>query len=312
MNHVTTILDQIGRTPLVRLQTMDPRRGADQGGRMLVKLERGNPGGSVKDRIASAMVRAAESEGLLRTGGVVIEPTSGNTGIGLAWVCAARGYRTILTMPESMSVERRKVLVALGAEIILTPGDEGMRGAMATADRLAAETPGAFMPRQFSNPVNPAAHEATTGPEIWRDARGVVDVFVAGIGTGGTITGVGRFLRRVAPSVRIVGVEPAGSPFLSEGRTGEHAIQGIGAGFKPDVLDPDLPDEILTVSDDEAKKTTRELARREGIFAGISSGAALAAALRIAARNAMRGKTIVTLLPDGGDRYLAGAWWEAR
>ena len=311
MRRVITLVEHIGRTPLVRLQAMDPRRDSDRGGGILAKLEQSNPGGSVKDRVALAMIRSAENEGLLPPGGTVIEPTSGNTGIGLAWICAARGYRTILTMPESMSVERRKILAGLGARIVLTSADEGMRGAMATARRLVAESPGAFMPLQFSNPANPAAHEAATGPEIWRDTHGKVDVFVAGIGTGGTVTGVGTFLKKRNPQVAIVGVEPAGSPFLSQGRAGRHSIQGIGAGFKPDVLDLDQVDEIVTVTDDEAKEMMRELARREGIFAGISSGAAVAAAMRVAARDEMQGKTIITLLPDGGDRYLSGSLWEA-
>ncbi len=311
MRRVITLVEHIGRTPLVRLQAMDPRRDSDRGGGILAKLEQSNPGGSVKDRVALAMIRSAENEGLLPPGGTVIEPTSGNTGIGLAWICAARGYRTILTMPESMSVERRKILAGLGARIVLTSADEGMRGAMATARRLVAESPGAFMPLQFSNPANPAAHEAATGPEIWRDTPGKVDVFVAGIGTGGTVTGVGTFLKKRNPQVAIVGVEPAGSPFLSQGRAGRHSIQGIGAGFKPDVLDLDQVDEIVTVTDDEAKEMMRELARREGIFAGISSGAAVAAAMRVAARDEMQGKTIITLLPDGGDRYLSGSLWEA-
>jgi len=312
MRHTSTLLEHIGGTPLVRLRVMDPRDGVDRAGGIVAKLERGNPGGSVKDRIAAAMIRAAENDGLLRPGGTVIEPTSGNTGIGLAWVCAVRGYRTILTMPDSMSVERRKILAALGAEIVLTPGDEGMQGAMAMARSLTHETQGAYMPFQFSNPANPAVHEQTTGPEIWRDARRNVDAFVAGIGTGGTITGVGAFLRRCNPDVKIVGVEPAGSPFLSEGKAGKHAIQGIGAGFKPDVLNLDVVDEIVTVADDEAVGVMKELARREGIFAGVSSGAAVAAAVRVAARDEMFGKTIVTLLPDGGDRYLSGTWWEGQ
>ncbi len=310
MRCASTLLECIGRTPLVRLRTMDPRKGSDQGGGIFAKLERGNPGGSVKDRIAAAMIRSAENDGLLRPGGTVIEPTSGNTGIGLAWVCAVRGYRTVLTMPESMSVERRKILAALGAEIVLTPGDQGMRGSMATARRLTNETEGAYMPLQFSNPANPAVHEQTTGPEIWRAARRKVDAFVAGIGTGGTITGVGTFLKRLNSNIRVVGVEPSGSPFLSEGRAGQHTIQGIGAGFKPDVLNLDVVDEIITVDDDEAVGVMKELALREGVFAGVSSGAAVAAAMRIAARDEMLGKTIVTLLPDGGDRYLSGNLWE--
>ncbi len=309
MKRASTLLDQIGRTPLVRLRNTDPRIVPDQSGGILAKLERGNPGGSVKDRIAEAMIRSAENEGLLRPGGTVIEPTSGNTGIGLAWVCAVRGYRTVLTMPESMSVERRKILAALGAEIVLTPGDEGMQGAMAMARSLTHETQGAYMPLQFSNPANPAVHERTTGPEIWLGTQGTVDVFVAGIGTGGTVTGVGTFLKKLNPRIRVVGVEPSGSPFLTEGRTGKHAIQGIGAGFKPDVLNLDVVDEIVTVADDEAVRVMKELARREGIFAGVSSGAAAAAALRIASRDEMLGKTIVTLLPDGGDRYLSGNLW---
>jgi len=312
MKRRPTILERIGGTPLVRLQAMDSRRSADRGGGLLVKLERVNPGGSVKDRIAAAMIHAAEIDGRLRPGGTVIEPTSGNTGIGLAWVCAARGYQVMLAMPESMSVERRKILAAFGAKIVLTPADEGMQGAIAVARKLAAKNERAFMPLQFSNPANPAAHEETTGPEIWRDTQGTVDVFVAGIGTGGTVTGVGTYLKHKRPAIRIVGVEPAGSPFLSEGRAGKHSIQGIGAGFKPDVLNMDLVDEIVQVTDNEAREAMRDLARMEGIFAGISSGAAVAASMRIASRKEMNGKMIVTVLPDGGGRYLSGTLWEER
>lgn len=294
-----TILDHIGNTPLVRLQRLSPRAEAT----IWAKLELMNPGGSVKDRIALSMVEAAEQEGRLRPGGSIVEPTSGNTGIGLAMVGAVKGYPVILVMPESMSLERRKLLRGYGAELVLTPAAEGMRGAIARAQAIAAER-GAFMPMQFDNPANPQAHRLHTGPEIIRQCPEPIDYFVAGIGTGGTISGVGEALRAVYPHVRIVGVEPAASAVLSGGQPGAHKIQGIGAGFVPAVLRRDLLDEVIAVSDDEAIETARRLAREEGILAGISSGAAVAAALRIAQR--VEGKTtIVTVLPSTGERYLS-------
>ncbi len=300
-----SILSSIGNTPLVRINRM-----IEGGVRLFAKLESFNPMGSVKDRIAWAMIRDGERRGLLKPGSTVIEPTSGNTGIGLAFVCAARGYRLVLTMPETMSAERRRILRAFGAEIILTPGERGMNGAVEEAEKLLAATPGAFMPNQFDNPANPRVHEETTGPEIWRDTEGEVDVLVAGIGTGGTVTGAGRFLRSRNPSLRIVGVEPAGSPLLSEGKTGKHRIQGIGAGFIPAVLDQGLLDEVIAVSDADAAETTRRLALEEGIFSGISSGAAMWAALQVAERKESVGKTIVVVLPDTGERYLSTDLWE--
>ena len=294
------IFTTIGRTPLVELRRIVPGNGA----RVLAKLESRNPGGSVKDRIALAMIEAAEREGKLAPGALVVEPTSGNTGIGLAWVCAARGYRCLLTMPETMSVERRALLAHLGAEIVLTPGPEGMSGAIRRADEIATET-GAFRPDQFGNPANPWVHREHTGPEIWRDTGGELDAFVAGVGTGGTITGVGSFLRERRPGIRIVAVEPAESPVLSGGQPGPHGIQGIGAGFVPAVLDTGLLDEVVRVSTEEALEAARRLAREEGILAGISSGAALHAALAVAARPEFTGKTVVTLFPDTGERYLS-------
>ena len=300
-----SILDSIGNTPLVRIN-----RSVEGNVRLLAKLESFNPMGSVKDRIAWAMITDAERRGLLKPGATVIEPTSGNTGIGLAFVCAVRGYRLVLTMPETMSAERRRILQALGAEVILTPGDLGMKVAVKEARRLLAATPGAFMPNQFENPANPRIHEQTTGPEIWRDTDGEVDVLVAGIGTGGTITGTGRFLRSRNPNLRIIGVEPAGSPLLSEGKTGKHRIQGIGAGFIPAVLDQGLLDDVIAVSDADAAETARRLSREEGIFAGISSGAAVWAALQVAKCEESAGKTIVVVLPDTGERYLSTDLWE--
>ncbi len=300
-----SILSSIGNTPLVRTNRM-----VEGGARLFAKLESFNPMGSVKDRIAWAMIRDGERRGLLKPGSTVIEPTSGNTGIGLAFVCAARGYRLVLTMPETMSAERRRILRAFGAEVIITPGDLGMKGAVEEADRLLGANPGAFMPAQFDNPANPRVHEETTGPEIWRDTEGEVDVLVAGIGTGGTVTGAGRFLRSRNPSLRIVGVEPAGSPLLSEGKTGKHRIQGIGAGFIPAVLDQGLLDEVIAVSDADAAGMAPRLAREEGIFAGISSGAAMWAALQVAERKESVGKTIVVVLPDTGERYLSTDLWE--
>ena len=300
-----SILDSIGNTPLVQIN-----RSVEGDVRLLAKLESFNPMGSVKDRIAWAMITDAERRGLLKPGATVIESTSGNTGIGLAFVCAVRGYRLVLTMPETMSAERRRILQALGAEVILTPGDLGMKGAVKEARRLLAATPGAFMPNQFENPANPRIHEQTTGPEIWRDTDGEVDVLVAGIGTGGTITGTGRFLRSRNPNLRIIGVEPASSPLLSEGKTGKHRIQGIGAGFIPAVLDQGLLDDVIAVSDADAAETARRLSREEGIFAGISSGAAVWAALQVAKQEEHTGKTIVVVLPDTGERYLSTDLWE--
>ncbi|SQD92107.1 cysteine synthase A, O-acetylserine sulfhydrolase A subunit [Candidatus Bipolaricaulis anaerobius] len=292
------VTELIGNTPLVRL-----RLGEGTGARILAKLEMWNPLGSVKDRVAWAMIADAEERGALVPGTTVVEPTSGNTGIGLAFVCALRGYPLVLTMPEAMSPERRAILAALGAELVLTPAAAGMAGAVRAAQELAAR--GAFLPNQFENPANPRAHERTTAEEIWRDTGGEVDVFVAGIGTGGTITGVGRFLKRCRPGVRIVGVEPEASPVLAGGSPGVHRIEGIGAGFVPPVLDRAVLDEVLPVAADEAEAMARRLARTEGILAGISSGAALAAALRVAGRAECAGKTVVVVLPDRGERYLS-------
>ncbi|KZK73413.1 MAG: cysteine synthase A [Pelodictyon luteolum] len=291
----------VGGTPLVRLSRMSQGCRAT----VLVKLESFNPMSSVKDRVAMAMIEDAELSGRLHAGTTIIEPTSGNTGIGLAFVCAAKGYRLIIVMPDTMSVERRRLMEILGAELVLTPGSGGMKQAIGEAERLAGEIPGSLMLQQFQNPANPAMHRRTTGDEIWRDTDGTVDVFVAGVGTGGTITGVGQFLKERKPAVRIIAVEPADSPVLSGGEPGPHKIQGIGAGFVPPVLQREVIDEIITVGSDEAGAAARELARCEGILAGISSGAALVAALRVAKRPEMDGKTIVVLLPDSGERYLS-------
>ena len=293
----------IGNTPLLELGNYEKAHGLEA--TILAKLEYLNPAGSVKDRIARAMLDDAERRGLLKPGSVIIEPTSGNTGIGLAAVAAARGYRIILTMPETMSVERRSLLRAYGAELVLTEGAKGMKGAIAKAQELAAQTENSFIPGQFTNPANPRAHRETTGPEIWRDTDGKVDIFVAGVGTGGTVTGVGEYLKAQNPAVRIVAVEPAGSPVLSGGASGPHKIQGIGAGFVPDTLNRAVLDEILPVENEDAFAAGRELARREGVLAGISSGAALHAATVLAKRPENRGKMIVVLLPDTGDRYLS-------
>ena len=293
----------IGNTPLLELGNYEKAHGLEA--TILAKLEYLNPAGSVKDRIALAMLDDAEHRGLLKPGSVIIEPTSGNTGIGLAAVAAARGYRIILTMPETMSVERRSLLCAYGAELVLTEGAKGMKGAIAKAQELAAQTENSFIPGQFTNPANPRAHRETTGPEIWRDTDGKVDIFVAGVGTGGTVTGVGEYLKAQNPAVRIVAVEPAGSPVLSGGASGPHKIQGIGAGFVPDTLNRAVLDEILLVENEDAFVAGRELARREGVLAGISSGAALYAATVLAKRPENRGKMIVVLLPDTGDRYLS-------
>ena len=303
MKYAETITDLIGNTPLLRLNRFEAENGLDAV--LLAKLEYLNPAGSVKDRVALAMLDDAEAKGLLKPGAVIIEPTSGNTGIGLAAVSAARGYRMILTMPDTMSVERRKLLQAYGAELVLTDGSLGMQGAIAKAEALAAEIPGSFLPGQFTNPANPAAHRASTGPEIWADTDGKVDLFVAGVGTGGTITGVGEYLKAQNPGVRVVAVEPAGSPVLSGGKAGAHGLQGIGAGFVPDTLNPTVYDEVIPVTNEDAYAAGRLLARKEGLLVGISSGAALWAAAQLAKRPENRGKHIVVLLPDTGDRYLS-------
>ena len=296
-------IDLIGNTPLVEVKNIEKELGLEA--RVLVKLEYFNPAGSVKDRIAKGMIEDAEEKGLLKEGSVIIEPTSGNTGIGLAAIAAAKGYRIILTMPETMSVERRNILKAYGAEIVLTEGAKVMKGAIAKADELAKEIPNSFIPGQFVNPANPATHRATTGPEIWNDTDGDVDIFIAGVGTGGTLTGVGEYLKEKKPDVKIVALEPATSPVLSEGKSGAHKIQGIGAGFVPDVLNTKVYDEIITVENDDAFTTGKLLAKHEGVLVGISSGAALWAAIDYAKRPENKGKTIVALLPDNGDRYYS-------
>ncbi len=296
-------MELICHTPLMEVANVEKELELEA--TVLVKLEYFNPAGSVKDRIARAMIEDAEEKGLLGADSVIIEPTSGNTGIGLASIAAAKGYRMILTMPETMSVERRNILKAYGAELVLTEGSRGMSGAIAKAEELAAKIPGAFIPGQFVNPANPAMHRATTGPEIWEDTDGQVDIFVAGVGTGGTLTGVGEYLKEQNPRVRIVAIEPAGSPVLSEGKSGSHKIQGIGAGFVPEVLNTHIYDEILKIENEEAFAAGRLLARKEGILAGISSGAALSGAIRLAKRPENKGKTIVALLPDNGDRYYS-------
>ena len=296
-------LGLIGNTPLVEVTNVEKELGLEA--TILVKLEYFNPAGSVKDRIAKAMIEDAEARGLLKEGAVIIEPTSGNTGIGLASIAAAKGYRIILTMPETMSIERRNILKAYGAELVLTEGAKGMKGAIAKADELAKEIPNSFIPGQFVNPANPAAHRATTGPEIWNDTDGDVDIFIAGVGTGGTLTGVGEYLKEKKPDVKIVALEPATSPVLSEGKSGAHKIQGIGAGFVPDVLNTKVYDEIITVENDDAFATGKLLAKHEGVLVGISSGAALWAAIDYAKRPENKGKTIVALLPDNGDRYYS-------
>ena len=293
----------VGGTPLVKVKNYSKAHGLEA--TVLVKLEYLNPAGSVKDRIAKAMIEDAEKKGLLKEGSVIIEPTSGNTGIGLAAVAAARGYRAILTMPETMSVERRNLLKAYGAEIVLTEGAKGMKGAIEKADELAEQIPGAFIPGQFVNPANPAAHKATTGPEIWNDTDGKVDIFVAGVGTGGTLSGTGEYLKSKNPAIKIVAVEPESSPVLSKGVAGPHKIQGIGAGFVPKTLNTEIYDEIIPVSNEDAFAAGKEVARKDGILVGISSGAALYAATQLAQRPENKGKTIVVLLPDTGDRYLS-------
>jgi len=303
-----SLTDLIGKTPLLRLGRY--AQAHKLGATLIAKLEYYNPAGSVKDRIAWSMIHDAEQSGKLKPGTVIIEPTSGNTGIGLASVATARGYRVILTMPETMSIERRKLLAAYGAELVLTEGAKGMKGAIARAEELAAEIPGAFIPAQFDNPANPKTHRETTGPEIWEDTDGKVDIFVSGVGTGGTITGAGEFLKEKNPNLKIIAVEPADSPVLSEGRSGPHRIQGIGAGFVPEVLNTAIYDEIVTVQNEDAFKTSREIARMEGLLVGISSGAAVWAATQIALRPENKGKTVVVILPDTGERYLSTPLFE--
>ena len=304
MSNIYTSADQlIGKTPLLELVHIEQSEGLEA--RVLGKLEYFNPAGSVKDRIAKAMIDDAEASGKLKPGSVIIEPTSGNTGIGLASVAAARGYRIIIVMPETMSVERRQLMKAYGAELVLTEGAKGMKGAIAKADELAKEIPDSFIPGQFVNPANPAVHKATTGPEIWADTDGKVDIFVAGVGTGGTVTGVGEYLKSQNPNVKIVAVEPAASPVLSKGTAGAHKIQGIGAGFVPDVLNTGVYDEIIPVENDDAFATGKKIGKAEGVLVGISSGAAVWAAIQLAKRPENKGKTIVALLPDTGDRYLS-------
>ena len=304
MANIYTSADQlIGKTPLLELTQIEKSEGLNA--KILAKLEYFNPAGSVKDRIAKAMIDDAEAKGILKTGSTIIEPTSGNTGIGLASVAAARGYRIIIVMPETMSVERRQLMKAYGAELVLTEGAKGMKGAIAKAEELAKEIPGSFIPGQFVNPANPEVHERTTGPEIWEDTDGKVDIFVAGVGTGGTITGTGRYLKKQNPNVKVVAVEPASSPVLSQGKAGSHKIQGIGAGFVPDVLDTKVYDEIITVENDDAFVAGKLVGKKEGVLVGISSGAAIWAAIELAKRPENAGKTIVALLPDTGDRYLS-------
>ena len=304
MRKIYTSADQlIGKTPLLELVHIEKELGLEA--KILAKLEYFNPAGSVKDRIAKAMIDDAEASGKLKPGSVIIEPTSGNTGIGLASVAAARGYRIIIVMPETMSVERRQLMKAYGAELVLTEGAKGMKGAIAKADELAKEIPNSFIPGQFVNPANPAVHRATTGPEIWEDTDGQVDIFVAGVGTGGTVTGVGEYLKSQNPAVKVVAVEPAGSPVLSKGTPGAHKIQGIGAGFVPAVLNTGVYDEIIAVENEAAFVTGKKIGKSEGILVGISSGAAVSAAIELAKRPENKGKTIVALLPDTGDRYLS-------
>ncbi|MCI8468989.1 MAG: cysteine synthase A [Eggerthellaceae bacterium] len=308
MNVHSSVSELIGKTPLVELTNFERERGA--GATILGKVEFFNPAGSVKDRIAQAMLADAEAAGKLDADTVIIEPTSGNTGIGLAALAAARGNRIIIAMPETMSVERRNLMRAYGAELVLTPGAEGMKGAIAKAEELAAEIPNSFIPSQFTNPANPAVHERTTGPEIWADTDGKVDILVAGVGTGGTLSGTGAFLKAQNPAIQVIAVEPASSPVLSEGRAGAHQIQGIGAGFVPETLDTDIYDEIITITDEEAFEAGRQLAQGDGLLVGISSGAAAAAAAKVAARPENAGKVIVAILPDTGERYLTTAMFD--
>lgn len=302
------ITDLIGNTPLLELTNLEKKFGLEA--TLLAKLEYFNPAGSVKDRIAKAMVDDAEAKGLLKPGSVIIEPTSGNTGIGLASVAASRGYRLIITMPETMSVERRNLMKAYGAELVLTEGAKGMKGAIAKAEELAKDIPNSFIPSQFSNPANPAVHERTTGVEIWNDTDGKVDIFVAGVGTGGTISGIGAYLKSQNPNVKVVAVEPKSSPVLSKGTAGPHKIQGIGAGFVPDTLNTKIYDEIITVENEDAFETGRSIARNDGVLVGISSGAAVWAAIQLAKRPENKGKVIVALLPDTGERYLSTPMFE--
>ena len=296
-------LELIGNTPLVEVTKIEKEKELDA--TLLVKLEYFNPAGSVKDRIAKAMIEDAEARGVLKEGSTIIEPTSGNTGIGLAAIAASKGYRIILTMPETMSVERRNILKAYGAEIVLTDGTKGMTGAIAKADELAKEIPNSFIPGQFVNPVNPKAHRETTGPEIWEDTDGAVDIFIAGVGTGGTVTGIGEFLKSKKPEVKVIAVEPASSPVLSEGKSGPHKIQGIGAGFVPEILNTNIYDEVIKVENEDAFEASKLLTKKEGILTGISSGAALHAGIQVAKRPENKGKAIVVLLPDSGDRYYS-------
>ena len=308
MSITQRITDLIGNTPILELRGIE--QANDLKATLLAKLEYFNPAGSVKDRIAKAMIDDAEAKGLLKPDSVIIEPTSGNTGIGLASVAASRGYRLIITMPETMSIERRNLMKAYGAELVLTEGAKGMKGAIAKADELAQEIPHSFIPSQFSNPANPAAHEATTGVEIWEQTEGKVDIFVAGVGTGGTISGVGAYLKAQNPNVKVVAVEPKGSPVLSEGRAGKHGIQGIGAGFVPETLNTEIYDEIIAVENEDAYEGGRAVAHKEGVLVGISSGAAVWAAIQLAKRPENAGKTIVALLPDTGERYLSTPMFE--
>lgn len=309
MSKIYTSADQlIGHTPLLELTHIEAAEGLQA--KILAKLEYFNPAGSVKDRIAKAMIDDAEAKGVLKPGSVIIEPTSGNTGIGLASVAAARGYRIIIVMPETMSVERRNLMRAFGAELVLTEGAKGMKGAIEEAERLAAEIPSSFIPSQFSNPANPAVHERKTGPEIWEDTDGAVDILVAGVGTGGTLSGTGAYLKAQNPAIQVVAVEPAGSPVLSEGRAGAHKIQGIGAGFVPETLDTAIYDEVIAIEDEEAFEAGRELAAHDGLLVGISSGAAVAAAAKLARRPENVGKNIVVILPDTGERYLSTAMFD--
>lgn len=304
MSHIyTKLTDLIGHTPLIRLNRLSEAYGTQ--GNVMAKVEFFNPGGSVKDRIALAMIEDAEKRGVLSPGAVIIEPTSGNTGVGLAWIASVKGYRTILTMPETMSMERRKLLRAWGAEIVLTPGSEGMNGAIRKAEQLRDTTPGAVILQQFENPANPKAHELTTAQEIWHDTDGKVDVFVAGAGTGGTVSGTGKGLKRHNPDIEIVAVEPEGSPVLSGGKAGPHKLQGIGAGFIPKIYNAEVVDKVIRIKDEDAMRTARELALKEGLLVGISSGAAAFAALQLAQKEAYKGKNIVVLLPDTGERYLS-------